>query len=78
MNPNSEFTKDGFAHHVLDYMSMQAARDRRKIPMVTVVEREEAIPKRGFSHFFQERDAAVCHPSYSWQNGGHEQASTGS
>ena len=78
MNPNGEFTKDGFAHHVLDYMSMQAARDRRKIPMVTVVERGGGYPKQGFSHFFQERGRrSGVYPSHSWQNGGREQALDG-
>ena len=78
MNPNGEFTKDGFAHHVLDYMSMQAARDRRKIPMVTVPERGGGYPKLGFSHFFQERGRrSGVYPAHSWKNGGREQALDG-
>lgn len=78
MNPNGEFTRDGYPHHLLDYMSKQAARDRKKMPMVTAVERDAGYPRLGFSHFFHDRGRkSGVFPSESWQNGGREQALNG-
>jgi tetratricopeptide (TPR) repeat protein len=78
MNPNGEFTKEGFSHHMLDYMSMQAARDRKKKPMVTIAERGSGYSRYGFSHFFQERGRrSGVYPAHSWKNGGREQTLDG-
>ena len=78
VNPNGEFSQDGFASQLLDYMSMQAARDRKKMPMVTASERGRAYPKLGFAHFFKSRGASTgVYPEDTWSEKGRIQALEG-